>query len=221
MLWNVFFHSRLRNIWLQVTLFWDQKHFVCFRLGSAKALPRREHKSSHLLNSEICFLREAACFRKCCDITEVLCFCTTCLCSNRERALVTPHIHVTTRPSSAYSRSPAASSLVSLKLIYFRHDSTCQWGQCRLCPHWPQLYPVLCPCMVLSLTLPSLSSWPAMFHFPPHALTLPLLLAVSRCSIWCPTPPLVSFHHDVEFCCQHEWLQLLLWVRKRCTALRN
>lgn len=43
----------------------------------------------------------------------------------------------------------------------------------------------------------------------------------SRWSTRCPTPPLVSFHHDVDFCCQHECLQLLLWVRKQWTPLLN
>lgn len=98
-------------------------------------------------------------------------------------------------------------------------NSKCQWGQRCLYAHWHQLHPFLCPCKVPSLTLPRMSSWPVMFCFSPRALAL--LLTVSRCSTRCPTPPLVSFHHDVEFCCQHECLQLLLWVRKRWTALLN
>lgn len=68
-------------------------------------------------------------------------------------------------------------------------------------------------------------SWPCpVWPCSASHLTLrlwPPLLTVSRCSTWCPTPPLVSFHHDVEFCCQHECLQLPLWVRKRWTPLLN
>lgn len=46
-------------------------------------------------------------------------------------------------------------------------------------------------------------------------------LIMSRCPTCFPTPPLAWCCHDVDLCCQHKGLQLLLWVRKHWTTLLN
>lgn len=91
------------------------------------------------------------------------------------------------RPSWACSRGRAARSFVSLKLIYFRHDSKCRWGQCRLCPHWHRIYPFP--------FLASFHSWPCLvYHHGRPRFASHLMLWLCCCCSQSPAVPLGALH---------------------------
>lgn len=78
------------------------------------------------------------------------------------------------------------------------------------------------PCADSSLTLPLFIIIAGhVLLLTSAALTLLSSLIMSRCPTCCPTPPLAWSCHDVDLCCQHECLQLLLWVTKQRTAPLN